>query len=107
MSRIEYKKSKLETYLDILRVISQGTCKPDMIAHNANVSEDMLSKMLENLQGWGLLEKRKTKGYSNFLITTKGKRVLNKLDSLSAEMTAIEKGKEETPVVLSTSNSKA
>lgn len=102
MSCIEYRKSKLETYLDILRVISRGISEPAIIAHNSNISWEILRKMLENLQRWGLLEKKETMGYLSFLITEKGKRVLNKLDSLS-EMAAVEQRKGEAPIVLSTS----
>lgn len=82
LSYIECKKSKLEIYLDILRVVARGAGKPTIMVYAVNVSRKLLSKMLENLEEWGLIEQRKTKGHSIFLITEKGKRVLNKLDTL-------------------------
>ncbi|MCS7096145.1 MAG: winged helix-turn-helix domain-containing protein [Candidatus Bathyarchaeota archaeon] len=82
LSYAECRKSKLEIYIDILRVAARGTCKPTMMLYTVNISRALLSKMLENLEGWGLLEQKKTKGHSMFLITEKGKRVLNKLDTL-------------------------
>ncbi|MEM0313312.1 MAG: winged helix-turn-helix domain-containing protein [Candidatus Bathyarchaeia archaeon] len=103
LSYIKCKKSKLEIYLDILRAAAKGTCKPTMMLYTVNVSRALLTKMLKNLEEWGLLEQKKTKGHSIFLITNKGKRVLNKLDTLPMKTENYEQEKR-CQVALSTQN---
>lgn len=103
LSYMESKKSKLEIYIDILRVAAKGTCKPTIMLYTINVSRTLLSRMLKNLEEWGLLEQKKTKGPPIFMITNKGKRVLNKLDTLPMKTENYEQEKR-CQVALSTQN---
>jgi len=79
------KRSKLEIYLDILRVIANDVSEPAMIMHTAKIPDKLLNEMLNNLEGWGLIEKKTVRKKPRVLITPKGERVLGKLDSASTK----------------------
>jgi len=78
-------RSKLEIYLDILRVVANDVSEPAIIMHTAKIPDKLLNEMLDNLEGWGLIEKKTARKKLRVLITPKGERVLSKLDSASTK----------------------
>jgi len=53
---VKSRRSKLEIYLDVLRVIKQGTSKPTRIMYSANLSWRLLQSILGNMVSQGLIE---------------------------------------------------
>lgn len=80
------RRSKLEIYLDVLKVIKEGTKKPTRIMYGANLSWKLLQGILGSMVSQGLIEeidasdsrdKRTTKVYK---ITSKGDSVIRYFD---------------------------
>jgi len=80
------RRSKLEIYLDVLRVIKGGVNKPTRIMYGANLSWKPLQQVLRALLDQGLVieidvsdggDKRSSKHYE---ITQKGENVLRYFD---------------------------
>lgn len=80
------RRSKLEIYLDVLKVIKEGTKKPTRIMYGANLSWKLLQGILGSMVSQGLIEeidasdsrdKRTTKIYE---ITSKGDSVIRYFD---------------------------
>ena len=72
------RRSKLEIYIEVLKVIKEGTTKPTRIMYGANLSWQIVQDVLDSMVGQDLIEeidmsksrdKRTTKVYR---VTTKG-----------------------------------
>ena len=72
------KRSRLEVYLDILKVISNGTHKPTRIMYGANLSWKPLMKALESMLEQGLINADEK--HATYTITEKGRDVLHYFD---------------------------
>jgi len=70
------KRSKLEIYLDILKVISKGTRKPTRIMYKTNLSWKPLMKVLDSLTAQGFIVEEKEGNHILYGITDKGKNIL-------------------------------
>ena len=73
------KRSKLEIYLDILRVMSLGINKPTKIMYGSNLSWKPLMKALDSLSKQGLIIRYEFENHSKYDLTEKGREVLNYL----------------------------
>jgi len=71
------RRSKMEIYIDILRVISEGNNKPTHIMYRANLSWERLKRYLRFLEGQDLLRTVQRDDGQRFEITPKGREVLN------------------------------
>jgi predicted transcriptional regulator len=69
------KRSQLEIYLDILKVINKGIRKPSRIMYGSNLSWNPLKKALESMIKQGFIEKEDIKNRSEYHITSKGNEV--------------------------------
>jgi len=74
------KRSKLEIYLDVLRVIKKGTYKPTRIMYRTNLSWKPLMKVLDSLLEQGFIVIIKKDNHIIYKITEKGKNILNYFD---------------------------
>ena len=70
------KRSRLEIYLDVLKVISKGTHKPTRIMYRTNLSWKPLMKILESLVDQALIVKNENNGHVVYGIAQKGRNVL-------------------------------
>lgn len=70
------KRSRLEIYLDVLKVISKGTQKPTRIMYRTNLSWKPLMKIFESLLAQGLIVRNENEDHTVYRITEKGKNVL-------------------------------
>lgn len=70
------KRSRLEIYLDVLKVVSKGTEKPTRIMYRTNLSWKPLMKILESLQAQGLVVTDRNGNHTIYEITEKGKSIL-------------------------------
>ena len=80
------RRSKLEIYLEVLKVIKEGTTKPTRIMYGANLSWKMVQGVLNSMVDQDLIEeidrsksrdKRTNKVYQ---VTTKGVSVIRYFD---------------------------
>ena len=80
------RRSKLEIYLDVLKVIKEGITKPTRIMYGANLSWKLVQGVLDSMVGQDLIEeidmstsrdKRTNKVYR---VTTKGDSVIRYFD---------------------------
>lgn len=76
------RRSKLEIYLDVLKVIKQGTNKPTRIMYGANLSWKLLQNILSSLVDQSLIleidtsESRDKRTNTIYDITNKGESVI-------------------------------
>ena len=70
------RKSRLETYLDILEVLNSGESDPTTAMHRSGLPSDLLSEMLNSLLKVGLIEVEAKSESRQISITPKGSRVL-------------------------------
>ena len=70
------KRSKLEIYLDVLKTIRKGTCKPTRIMYLTNLSWKPLMEVLDSLTAQDLIAMREHGDRKRYDITEKGSNVL-------------------------------
>ena len=82
---METRRSKLEIYLEVLKIIKGGTDKPTRIMYQANISWQPLMKILSSMVSQELIEeidmtsggRRRDKRTSRiYVITMKGEQVI-------------------------------
>ena len=71
------RRSKMEIYIDMLQVVSEGNLKPTHVMYKANLSWARLMKHLRFLQSQDLLTIVQGSGVERYEITEKGREVLS------------------------------
>jgi len=71
------RRSRLEIYFDILRVIDNGINKPTQIMYKSNLSWNVLQDILETLSNGDFIKKEMQKKNLRYYITDKGKGALS------------------------------
>ena len=80
------RRSKLEIYLDVLKVIKEGTTKPTRIMYGANLSWKLLQGILSSMVAQDLIEEidvsdsRDKRTNTVYQVTTKGDSVIRYFD---------------------------
>lgn len=92
------RRSRLEIYMDILRITGYGVSKPTRIMFAANISWKSLNEALTSLEKCGLIERRTVRNHKHIFITERGKRILKALETISVELTAPTKLKTRNPI---------
>ncbi|MCD6530463.1 transcriptional regulator [Candidatus Bathyarchaeota archaeon] len=80
------KRSRLEIYLDVLRVISNGCSKPTRIMYSSNLSWKPLKEILESLIKQELIRVEVEKKAKRYYITPRGLRVLGYFKKIREEL---------------------
>ena len=80
------KRSRLEIYLDVLKVIHNGHAKPTRIMYSSNLSWKPLKEILDSLLDQNLIEVQVEKKSKRYYITPKGLRVLGYFKKLQEEL---------------------
>ena len=76
------RRSKLEIYLEVLKVIKEGTTKPTRIMYGANLSWKLLQGVLNSMVNQDLIEEidmstsRDKRTNTVYQVTTKGDSVI-------------------------------
>lgn len=70
------KRSKLDIYIEILKVMSKGTCKPTRIMYETNLSWAPLMKILRSMLTQDLIRKNENDAHLTYEITDKGEETL-------------------------------
>ena len=94
------KRSKLEMYVDILRVLAlRGPLKLTHIMYKANVNCSVLSEYLEFLLKQGLVEERHVKKNRKvFAVTQQGLTVLKSFRELTQALPIVEEKRQAPPL---------
>src|SRR4030066_216178 len=94
------KRSKLEMYVDILKVLAvRGPLKLTHIMYKANVNCSVLSEYLEFLLKQGLVEERRVKKNRNvYAVTQQGLTVLKSFRELTQALPIIEEKRQTPPL---------
>ena len=71
------KRSRLDIYLDILRVIRKGVYKPTLIMYRTNLSWKPLMQILDAMMEQGLIASEDTGRHVTYKITEKGMNAFN------------------------------
>ena len=80
------RRSKLEIYLDVLKVIKEGTTKPTRIMYGANLSWKLLQGILNSMAAQDLIEEidvsdsRDKRTNTVYQVTPKGDSVIRYFD---------------------------
>ncbi|MEM2593912.1 MAG: winged helix-turn-helix domain-containing protein [Candidatus Bathyarchaeia archaeon] len=80
------RRSRLEIYVDVLRIIRRGVNKPTRIMFAANLSWRALKEIIADLERHGFIECKNVKDHRRIFITERGKRLLRELEAISAEL---------------------
>ncbi len=94
------KRSKLEMYVDILKVLAlRGPLKLTHIMYKANVNCSVLSEYLEFLLKQGLVEERHVKKNRKvFAVTQQGLTVLKSFRELTQALPIVEEKRQAPPL---------
>ncbi|MEM1582119.1 MAG: archaellum operon transcriptional activator EarA family protein [Candidatus Bathyarchaeia archaeon] len=74
------KRSRLEIYLEVLETIMSGYNKPTNIMYRCNLSWIALKEILDSLVEKGLVTTVERSKRKMYLITEKGRSVVNRLE---------------------------
>ena len=91
------RRSKLETYVDILEAVRSGADKPTHVMYKANVCWVALKEYLAELITQRLLEESNVDGHKRYTLTEKGARTLEYYRKVKEELLAPLKIQEGTP----------
>ena len=84
--KMKNRRSKLEIYLDVLKVIKEGTTKPTRIMYGANLSWKLLQGILSSMVSQDLIEEidvsesRDKRTNTVYRVTHKGDSVIRYFD---------------------------
>jgi predicted transcriptional regulator len=94
------RRSKLETYIDILKVLAQrGPLKLTHVMYKANVNCSVLKEYLGFLLNQGLVEERMAgKNRTVFAVTQRGITVLKYFRELKQVLPIVEEGRSRLPI---------
>jgi len=72
-------KSKLEVYEDVLKILTNSFMTLDAIAFAGNMDCQLLSKKIDQLMDYGLVEKTTCKQKSVYSLTSRGEAIFKTL----------------------------
>ena len=76
MTKMRKKRSKLEIYLEILRMINEGEKKPTRIMYRTNISWFRCCQFLKSMVSQNLIKEASQNKRKEYAITEKGQKVL-------------------------------
>ena len=76
------KRSRLEIYIDILRVLRKGERKPTRIMYKTNLSWKPLQEILESMTSQEIIKKIEVNKRKKYVITEKGLNVLRYFEEM-------------------------
>jgi predicted transcriptional regulator len=83
---MEYRRSRLEMALDVLRAVKEGREKPTHAMFRANTSWTTLKKYLKWLVEKGFVKEMEGRGRKTYRITEKGERILEYFEKMEEEI---------------------
>ena len=80
------RRSKMETFGDILKTIAAGTEKPTHIMYKANLSWKILQQYLKALEAQGLVIPSNEDGRRVYRLSEKGFKLLSQFNSVREDL---------------------
>ena len=80
------RRSKMETYCEIVKAVGSGAQRPTHIMYKANLSWSVMQEYITNLEGHGIINSSVVDGKKIFHLTQKGFGLLNKYLSLREDL---------------------
>jgi len=71
------RRSRLETYIDVLKVIDKGIDEPARIMHESNLSGASHRDAFDTLTNNGFIREEKGKNSNRYYVTKRGRNVLS------------------------------
>jgi predicted transcriptional regulator len=80
------KRSRLEIYLDVMKVLHRGESRPTRIMYQANLSWKPLMQILENLMKQEIIVGSLDHGHAVYRLTKKGFDILEYFSKMELEI---------------------
>ncbi len=80
------RRSRMETYCDILRAIGAGAEKPTHIMYKANLSWTVMQGYIKTLEAQGLVVPKDEEGKKLYHLSEKGYQLLNQFLSIREDL---------------------
>jgi predicted transcriptional regulator len=80
------RRSRMETYCDIIRAIGGGAEKPTHIMYRANLSWTVMQAYIRALEGQGLVQAQDIEGKRLYQLTEKGFGLLKQYISIKEDL---------------------
>jgi predicted transcriptional regulator len=80
------RRSKMETYCDIVKAIGAGAEKPTHIMYRANLSWTVMQGYIKDLEAQGLVASQETDGKRLYKLTEKGFLLLKQYVSIKEDL---------------------
>lgn len=80
------RRSRLDTYGDILYAVSIGASKPTHIMYKANLSWAVMKEYIKSLESFGLITSTENKGNKVYHLSDPGFRVLKQFLQVKDEL---------------------
>jgi len=80
------RRSRMETYCDILRAIGSGAEKPTHIMYKANLSWTVMQGYIRALESQGLIVSGNEEGKRQYHLSDKGFQLLNQFISIREDL---------------------
>jgi predicted transcriptional regulator len=80
------RRSRMETYCDILRAIGAGAEKPTHIMYKANLSWTVMQGYIKTLEAQGLVLPKDEEGKKLYHLSDKGYQLLNQFLSIREDL---------------------
>jgi predicted transcriptional regulator len=80
------RRSRMETFCDILRAIGGGAEKPTHIMYKANLSWTVMQSYIKSLEAQGLVISNDVEGKKMYRLSEKGFQVLNQFLSIREDL---------------------
>ena len=80
------RRSRMETYCDILKAIAAGAEKPTHVMYKANLSWTVMQSYLKSLEGRGLVMSQETEGKKTYRLSDRGFQLLKQFMSIRDDL---------------------
>jgi predicted transcriptional regulator len=80
------RRSKMETYCEIVKAVGSGAQKPTHIMYKANLSWGVMQGYIKNLEEQGIITFKESEGKRTYNLTPKGFALLTKYMALKDDL---------------------
>jgi predicted transcriptional regulator len=81
-----FRRSKIELYVDVLRAVYNGRRSPSRVVYAANLSYDRVMKCIDFLLEQGLVKRIDEEERKRYVVTERGKEVVRYFDEVESAL---------------------
>jgi predicted transcriptional regulator len=81
-----YRRSRIELYVDVLRAICNGRRSPSRVVYAANLSYDRVIKCIDFLLDQGLVKRVDEEDRKRYVVTERGQEVVRYFDEIESAL---------------------